>query len=237
MVFRTQQLFSLSLSLPSLTPLSLLSPSPPLSLPNQALSDASNYDGPLCQVLRHASLDEEESKQARKSFRASSGAASASAAVTASSSNCCLAAIDEKEPLEDGDSGKNAADDEGYSEEDSLRDRLVGRQLEVVDALCRAMREALEGMERATAAAARLAEDGAALARDAAPNSAAAAASSGGASPCAASTVASLADAARAMAATAACARAAAVAVEAGASVGGLRALLRTLRGDFFNFF
>lgn len=214
-----------------------------LSLPKlQTLADASNYAGPLCQALRRgASLDEEERKHARKGILRASAAGS--------SSDCLqlLPAIDEKEQQQASNTTEEPAaenDDsaESEEEEDSLRDRLVARQLEVVDALCRALREALEGMERATAAAARLADDGAALARDAvaAPSSSssasaaasAAALSSGGASPCAASTASSLADAARAMAATSACARAAAGAVEAGANVGGLRALLRTLRGE-----
>ena len=215
-------------------------------LSNQTLADASNYAGPLCKALRGASLDEEEEKHARKSFRASSSsaAAAAAAAAAASSSDCLpLPAIDEKEVSTEEGGGEEGDASDDDDETDSLRDRLVARQLEVVDALCRALREALEGMERAAAAAARLAYDGAALARDAAPTPSAAAASSGGAVPCAASTAASLADAARAMAATAACARAAAGAVEAGADVGGLRALLRTLRGErrkksvFFSFF
>jgi len=214
-----------------------------LSLPKlQTLADASNYAGPLCQALRRgASLDEEERKHARKGILRASAAGS--------SSDCLqlLPAIGEKEQQQASNNTEEPAaenDDsaESEEEEDSLRDRLVARQLEVVDALCRALREALEGMERATAAAARLADDGAALARDAvaAPSSSssasaaasAAALSSGGASPCAASTASSLADAARAMAATSACARAAAGAVESGANVGGLRALLRTLRGE-----
>ena len=112
----------------------------------------------------------------------------------------------------------------------TLRARLVARQLEAVDALVRALEEALTGMDAAAATASRAAADGAELAR--APSSAAAsAATATGAAPSPADAAAALADAARAMAGTAACARAAAGAVEAGgADVVGLRALLRTLK-------
>jgi hypothetical protein len=87
-------------------------------------------------------------------------------------------------------------------------------------------------MDAASEAAGRLAVDGAHLAAAAAPTPATAARCAG-AAPCPASAADALADAARGMRDSAATARVAAEVVECSPDVGGLKALLCTLRGEW----
>ena len=87
-------------------------------------------------------------------------------------------------------------------------------------------------MDAASEAAGRLAVDGAHLAATAAPTPATAARCAG-AAPCPASAADALADAARGMRDSAATARVAAEVVECSPDVGGLKALLCTLRGEW----
>jgi hypothetical protein len=86
-------------------------------------------------------------------------------------------------------------------------------------------------MESASEAADRLAVDGAHLVAAAAPTPASAGRCAG-AAPAPAAAADALADAARAMRDEAACARVAAEAIESSPDVGGLKALLCTLKGE-----
>ena len=86
-------------------------------------------------------------------------------------------------------------------------------------------------MDAASEAADRLAVDGAHLVASTAPTPASAARCAG-VSPAPAAAADALADAARAMRDSAACARVAAEAIECSPDVGGLKALLCTLKGE-----